>query len=73
MVPIACYGVLDLVVHSVEDVVVTLNNVAHARGLGLLSFSLHDVDRQKIVTIDPVGSTWRPDVWFSRVMTLVVG
>ena len=39
----------------------------------LLSFSLHDVDRQKIVTIDPVGSTWRPDVWFSRVMTLVVG
>ena len=43
MFPIACYGKLDITIHSTEDVVVTLNKVVHVPGLGLNSFSLHGV------------------------------
>ena len=55
MLPIACYGELDLVLHSIEDVVVTLNNVAHVPGMGLNLFSLHAVGKQQAVVINPVG------------------
>ncbi|CAM9532588.1 unnamed protein product [Laminaria digitata] len=44
--PIACYGKLYLVLHSIEDVVVTLDNVAHVPGVGLNLFSLHAVGKQ---------------------------
>ena len=40
MLPIACYGKLYIVLRSIEDVVVTLNNVAHVPGLGLNLLSL---------------------------------
>ena len=52
MLPIACYGELDLVLHSIEDVVVTLNNVAHVPGMGLNLFSLHAVGKQQAVVIN---------------------
>ena len=38
MLPMACYVNLDLVIHSIEGVVVTSNNVAHVPGLGLIFF-----------------------------------
>lgn len=42
MLPITCYGKLYLVFHSIENVVVTLNTVAHVPGLGVnLFFSSH--------------------------------
>ena len=55
MLPIACYAKLYLVIHSIEDVVVTSNNVAHVPGLGLIFFSLHVVEKQHDVVIDPIG------------------
>ena len=45
----------NYILHSIEDVVVTLNNVAHVPGLRLKLFSLHAVGKQQAVTIDPVG------------------
>ena len=52
MLPIACYAKLYLVIHSIEDVVVTSNNVAHVPGLGLIFFvAIHD---KKITNHDKI-------------------
>ena len=55
VLPIPCYGKLDLVLRSIGDVVVTLNNITHVPGLGLNCFCLHVVGTQLVVVIDPVG------------------
>ena len=44
---------LDLALHSIEDVVLTLTNVAHVPGRGLNLFSLHAVGKQQAVATDP--------------------
>ena len=38
VLPIACYGRLDLIFRSFENVVVILKNVARVPGLGLIFF-----------------------------------
>ena len=59
MLPIACDGKLDLVLHSIEDGVVTLNNVVHVAGLapiacyGKLDLILHSIE-DVVVTLNNV-------------------
>ena len=62
MLSIECYGKLVLVIHSIKDVVVKLNKVAHVPGLGMILFYPHAVGKRQVVVIDPVGvhvTPWR--------------
>lgn len=49
--PIACCRKLDLVHHSIEDVVVMLYNNAHVPGLGRSFSSFYAVGKQQRVVI----------------------